>query len=83
MAKLRKQIAYRPEDDVRAWIDKYAGEGKSRNSNQLVDIAVRFLMAWPEQELFEILGRAETKQLKEYINPVLPILKGRKISKSK
>lgn len=70
--KSRKLIGYRPDDEeTRKWLDRFSGDTKGRSTNQLMDIAVKFLRAWPEDELFKILGRSSLEELKEYANYLL------------
>ena len=68
MADQKKPIGYRPDDPIEEWIKDHAVGG--RDKTDVVDIAVKFLMAWPEDDVDRILGGATPQKLKAFISSV-------------
>ena len=65
VAKQKNQIAYRPEDDIEAWILGHVT--KERKRAHVVDIAVKFLMAWPAEIAEKVIEKASLEKLKDLV----------------
>lgn len=61
--KTIKTVSYRPSQLTEGFLDKFAGEEESRLSKSgLIEIALRFLMEWPEEEFTQIVGNSISQE---------------------
>ncbi len=62
-------IAYRPDSDVKKFIESYCPSNGKLPATQLVDIAVRFLMMHPETQVDSIVMGILKGRLRGYDSP--------------
>lgn len=70
-------IGYRPSDEALKFIESYCGKNSTLSRPQLIEIALKFLMNWPKEEIQKIIGRSYSgKEMREYIDSVIEVKKG-------
>lgn len=64
----RKTISYNPSEEALAFLNEHTKEGSTMTKSGLIEVAVRLLMAWPEEEFIEIVGNSiSTDRLESWV----------------
>ncbi len=72
--KKRNQVAFYPDDKTLLFIEE--SEKKGFKKAELLEVAMKFFMAWPDKERYEVIGRAKSGELEEYIEDILDVYGG-------
>ncbi|MCB1214309.1 MAG: hypothetical protein KDK66_02410 [Deltaproteobacteria bacterium] len=61
-------IGYRPSDESLKFLNEFCDKQSALSRPQLIEVALRFLMQWPKEDILNIIGRAHSaKEMKDYL----------------